>query len=84
VPDTARNSFTAEEERRLRAQGYTPELQKGQRVFCRTETPTGSRVAREACLDPMALHENERAVDALSDRLHRDFAKPGVGTAGSH
>jgi hypothetical protein len=45
----------------MRKRGYTPELRKGEKVYCRKETLTGSNLQSKLCFTAEQIEEQERA-----------------------
>jgi hypothetical protein len=68
------------EEQRLLAQGYRPKMHQGQKVFCRTEIPLGSRLGgQEICATVAELKAHHTAVRAELERAQRT----NTGTTGN-
>jgi hypothetical protein len=88
VPNTNDTSTTATAtakgtsdaaEKKLRAQGFKPELQNGKTVYCRRETRIGSHFESKSCttLDQI-LRAQQAGKDAL-DQMQRTERGPAVG-----
>jgi hypothetical protein len=45
----------------MRKRGYTPALYRGERVYCRNESLTGSNLQSKVCLTAEQIDEQERA-----------------------
>lgn len=58
-------------EKRLRSQGYKPEVHNGSKVYCRKETELGSRFPSKVCATPEQIaNANKDSQDAL-DKVQR-------------
>jgi hypothetical protein len=58
-------------DKRLRSQGYKPEMHNGNTVYCRKETELGSRFPSKVCATPEQLaNANKDSQDAL-DKVQR-------------
>jgi cytoskeletal protein RodZ len=70
----------AAQARRLRAAGYHSEMHEGNKVWCRAEVNTGSRLAsgEKKCATAEQLDANARATqDALNNSLNLQTNKSG-------
>lgn len=58
-PDAAASQ--ADFDNAMRKRGYKPAFERGQRVYCRNETLTGSNLASQICLTAEQIDNQERA-----------------------
>ena len=59
--------------------GYTLKQKSGTAVYCRRETPTGSRRPVENCYTPQQLEAIEAATDEAKNSLERQRNSSGCG-----
>jgi hypothetical protein len=72
TPAPAAKPAVDPEEQRLLVQGYRPKMHHGQKVFCRTETPLGSRLGgQEICATVAELKAHHTAVREELERAQR-------------
>ena len=69
----------AAEANRMRAAGYKLEMQNGNKVWCRTESNTGTRLAsKKTCLTPEQLAQSaQETQDRLRDGLNKQLNPSG-------
>lgn len=58
--------------------GYRAKSRNGEAVYCRSETPTGSKLLNENCYTEVQLEEIERQAEEIKDGINRQR----VGTCG--
>jgi len=51
--------------------GFRTRTRKGETVFCRTETPTGSRLPVETCYNANELDQLETAAESMKDSINK-------------
>jgi hypothetical protein len=67
-PEKPAAAALEEQTKRLRAMGYKPEVQNGVTVFCRKETPMGTRFEKKICGNGDEIERNAQAArDALQN-----------------
>ena len=71
------------EEKLLRDQGYKPTMRNGERVFCRSEKPTGSNLPSTHCLTAAEAEALAKAAKENTERIQH--SKGGcIGTGNVH
>jgi len=71
------------EEKQLRAQGYKPTMKNGERLFCRSERPTGSHLPSTHCLTAAEAEAVSKAAKENTERIQH--SKGGcIGTGNAH
>jgi hypothetical protein len=71
------------EEKQLRAQGYKPTMRNGERLFCRSERPTGSHLPSTHCLTVAEAEAVSKAAKENTERIQH--SKGGcIGTGNVH
>jgi hypothetical protein len=67
-PEKPAAAALEEQTKRLRAMGYKPEVQNGVTVFCRKETPMGTRFEKKICGNGDEIERNAQAArDAMQN-----------------
>ena len=65
APADASNAGATDMDKDLLAQGYRLQVKHGQRLYCRTETPLGTRFGKRVCQSPENIAAaTERSQDA--------------------
>jgi hypothetical protein len=73
-PDGARNQPFLDSA--LRKRGYQPALYRGERVYCRNETITGSNLETKVCLTAAQIEDQERSGKDMLAGPHPDGCGP--------
>jgi hypothetical protein len=73
---TTKTSMSSEEEN-LRAQGYKPKMQNGQKVWCRSETPIGTRLSHgDTCASAEQIKARTQSGRDATDTAQRTMMNP--------
>jgi hypothetical protein len=60
----------------MRKRGYKPALYRGERVYCRNETITGSNLETKVCLTARQIEDQERSGKDMLTGPHPDGCGP--------
>jgi len=63
----------------MRKRGYTPATLRGERVYCRSETVTGSNLASKICLTAKQIQDQERAAQDILNGNRQHGCSPKTG-----
>jgi hypothetical protein len=70
------NDINDQQLKLILARGYRPESHNGKTVYCRTETPLGTRFATKTCRTSMNILETEQKSKDVTTSVQRNNGNP--------